>query len=163
MPGSWNRYAYVEGDPVNHNDTSGLMAEALEPLVTFSTTVTARPTGGDIPGDVLFAVLQRGTPRNLGIRTRQSDIWEDMFDISANALGQYAGAFAKQLRRGGLSEDCAKDIATLGIGADALADTLDDLSIQMGPGSKEPYGGTSGGFDRTSHSAATKFDNRKQL
>ena len=29
-PGSWNRYAYVEGDPVNHRDPSGLLIDALD-------------------------------------------------------------------------------------------------------------------------------------
>lgn len=28
-PSSWNRYAYVEGDPINHRDTRGLCTEDL--------------------------------------------------------------------------------------------------------------------------------------
>jgi len=29
-PGSWNRYAYVEGDPVNHFDAHGLQMDDSE-------------------------------------------------------------------------------------------------------------------------------------
>jgi RHS repeat-associated protein len=44
-PGSWNRYGYVQGDPVNFHDPRGLMQEAP----TFSITVTASAMGlGDL-------------------------------------------------------------------------------------------------------------------
>ncbi|MCC7155576.1 MAG: RHS repeat-associated core domain-containing protein [Bryobacterales bacterium] len=36
-PGSWNRYSYVQGDPVNYHDPAGLMQE----VPTFRITVTA--------------------------------------------------------------------------------------------------------------------------
>ncbi len=38
VPGSWNRYAYVEGDPVNYNDPEGLFA-----LLVFGPTLSWRP------------------------------------------------------------------------------------------------------------------------
>jgi hypothetical protein len=125
---------------VNLNDPTGLMiAPLVGDSITFSTTVYARPISGDFPAEVLMAVLQRGTPRNTGIALRQSDIWDDMFDIAATALYQYAGGFSKRLREGDIPEDCMKDIVALGITPEAWAGVLDDLVIQNGIGSKEPY------------------------
>jgi RHS repeat-associated protein len=138
-PQSWNRYAYAQNDPINFNDPSGLMIGAVEGGYTFSTTVYARPISGDLPLFVLATLLQRGTPPNTGIAMRQSDIWEDMFDVAATALGGYASAFAGRLRGGDISEDCTKDIVTLGITPDDWADKLNSLSLQNGIGSKVPY------------------------
>jgi RHS repeat-associated protein len=138
---SWNRYAYAQNDPVNFNDPLGLMIGAVQDGgVTFSTTVYARPISGDLPLFVLAALLQRGNPGNTGIAMRQSDIWDDMFDVAANALGAYARAFSGRLRGGDISEDCTKDIVALGITPDDWADKLDSLSLQNGIGSRVPYG-----------------------
>ena len=41
-PGSWNRYAYVGGDPINSRDPSGLYAEEGEDG-PFSVTVRSGP------------------------------------------------------------------------------------------------------------------------
>jgi RHS repeat-associated protein len=46
-PGSWNRYAYVEGDPVNFYDPSGLDACAVQyGMPCFAVTGTGRLPGG---------------------------------------------------------------------------------------------------------------------
>ncbi len=132
VPQSWNRYAYVMNNPVNYGDPSGLMIGAVEGGVTFSTTVYARPISGDIPIEVFIAVLQRGTSRNVGIALKQTDIWEDMFDVAATALGAYARAFSERLRGGDISEDCTNDIVALGVSPDDWADKLDSLSLENG-------------------------------
>jgi RHS repeat-associated protein len=65
-PGSWNRYAYVEGDPVSYYDPAGL--QACSPGVDFCITVT-RPgnvgggqgAAGGIEGSA--ELVDIGTPR----------------------------------------------------------------------------------------------------
>ena len=50
-PGSWNRYAYVGGNPVNYNDPPGLQRWCLgDPVMVWSGCY-----GGDIPKDVVEA------------------------------------------------------------------------------------------------------------
>jgi RHS repeat-associated protein len=44
-PASWNRYAYVEGDPVNYWDPGGLCKAEAGTSVCFSTTVTSSSPG----------------------------------------------------------------------------------------------------------------------
>lgn len=44
-PASWNRYAYVEGDPVNYWDPGGLCKAEAGTSVCFSTTVTSSTPG----------------------------------------------------------------------------------------------------------------------
>jgi len=39
-PGSWNRYAYTQGDPVNFRDSRGLVIEAPDGGITFLISVT---------------------------------------------------------------------------------------------------------------------------
>jgi hypothetical protein len=37
-PGSWNRYAYVQGDPINFNDPAGLLAAGISTLPGYDPT-----------------------------------------------------------------------------------------------------------------------------
>lgn len=50
-PGSWNRYAYVEGDPVNYVDPTGLIAARTMCTAGFSTEECFGP-GGPLSGEM---------------------------------------------------------------------------------------------------------------
>lgn len=92
----------------------------------------------DILPDILGAIAQRG-PRDKAIASRPSDVVEDLFEVALGALNTYADGFAKRLRDGDISQDCIDDIVKLGITPDQWADTLDNLSIRNGVGSREAY------------------------
>jgi len=67
-PSSWNRYAYVGGDPVNFTDIRGLAKEKLEDSGLVFTSdknytyqeVSASPIDGGLETYALMAMLQRG-------------------------------------------------------------------------------------------------------
>src|SRR5205823_3638594 len=48
LPGNWNRYAYVGGDPINKTDPSGLCSPEDNPPC-YSVTGTPAPGGNGIP------------------------------------------------------------------------------------------------------------------
>jgi len=86
-PGSWNRYAYVEGDPVNFNNLEGLAKGSVDcgtPCI-----VRATPMDMDIPAEVAAAVAQRGEreSRLAGFEiTSQVQIWEYQLDEAIDLI-----------------------------------------------------------------------------
>ena len=104
QPGSWNRYAYVEADPVNYNDASGLLKEQIvvESGVIFRTTTTARGYSGQLEGDVLLALQARGNRTDtFGSQPRKT---------LAESLEETYG----------VSELCARGMAASGARMDAI-------------------------------------------
>jgi hypothetical protein len=135
-PGSWNRYAYVGGDPINYNDPEGRMAsEVFDGPVFFSYAVSS--VLNDVAVLYSFGFDQRTT--GVSVRKSQVQLWEDMFDIDTTALYAYAKSFSGRLRDGGISTECQKDIVDLGISPDVWADKLDSIVLLNGIGDSSRY------------------------
>ena len=85
-PGSWNRYAYVEGDPVNYVDPSGL-ARGI-PDGPYSVTVTASAPGvplDDIIGPRLAARQDPGS--YVPLWAEREELRESRCELSAATPG----------------------------------------------------------------------------
>jgi len=73
-PSSWNRFAYVEGDPVNYRDSRGLESEGPSEGLVFCVYLGTHTTqthcdlaaGGDPNGNPPTKVCRDGSVRNLG-------------------------------------------------------------------------------------------------
>ena len=151
-PGSWNRYAYASGDPINGNDPSGQYTCVLAPgpentwLVTntcedFSVYMYGNTNAYKLIYDCFFFDVGCPMPGVGGTAERGGQAAAGaMFSIVQTALSQYANSFAAALESGSVSPDspCGKDITALGITADAWAQALVNVSILFGPGSSVP-------------------------
>jgi RHS repeat-associated protein len=74
-PNSWNRFAYVEGDPVNFSDSQGLSRAKVEGTFTFSTTAVA--VGQSAESD-FFVMQLLGPPRQIiGSTPSFRNRWEE--------------------------------------------------------------------------------------
>jgi RHS repeat-associated protein len=131
-PMSWNRYAYVQGDPVNHTDRKGLY-EATPPDCVYD------PDGCDDWGDCnsMFAFMEvascsyGGDPGGPVATSPAPQIacWQQAGNISATLtnLGtdienDVAGSFSAadmQLLTADIAQDMTSELASLVAGADA--------------------------------------------
>jgi RHS repeat-associated protein len=133
-PGSWNRYSYTRGDPVNRYDPSGM--DDCGPEDDSSDC-------NQIPNAF---ILVSGPPPNpgaeKGAKSSPPTTAQYLFTMDVLALKADARNLAGDLLTGDLPENCAKDIVALGITPEQWANALNNVSIQFGPGSQVPLAST---------------------
>jgi len=131
-PQSWNRYAYVGGDPVNSADPSGLYL-----LVWWGNWPWGLSWGWD--GGLCADVAGPGTDpcgSGSGGSGGGGGVGGGLYAMDARALTTYARQFAKALLSENIPTDCAGDIANLGITPEEWAGALDSVSVLNGIGSQ---------------------------
>jgi RHS repeat-associated protein len=64
LPGNWNSYTYVGGDPINRNDPRGLCSPDDDPPC-YSATGTGSIPGGGLTGVVVVVVAEAPVVANL--------------------------------------------------------------------------------------------------
>jgi len=118
-PQSWNRYPYVENDPVNYHDPGGLLRWVPTPFPrlpeTTNTTTVVRTREGDIlnqPGD--------GVPDAEETEGEESDGWDPI--QSALAVARNAATFIEN--KGDWSAQCEKTLGAVGTSLDSHAKFL---------------------------------------
>jgi hypothetical protein len=121
-PGSWNRYSYVQADPINFFDSVGLYLQGPGQKEPGATSIAGMGGG------------RTGEPDD-NIDPDEETKTKTLFDVAKTALSQYAGNLAKRLRNDQVSADCAEDIFKLGITPDQWADALEKVDILNGIGS----------------------------
>ena len=115
-PAGWNRYGYVEGDPVNGTDSTGLLIDMPFDPYHQSITVTAKAPLGPDPfiSDIFFGLSLRASRDDSENRTiRQSivDIRNDReFDIEQ--AGGCAPRFERFFSNAGIYESMAEQLNT---------------------------------------------------
>jgi RHS repeat-associated protein len=120
-PGSWNRYAYVGGDPINENDPSGLFAEG----------------DGGSDGCYYNGMWVSGCDLPIGIQ-RFAPV--TAFSRATQKLGAAVGAIED---RSNVSPNCQKDLDALSkasgqdISLGAIQEVLSSTDFQNGTISKE--------------------------
>jgi len=126
-PNSWNRYAYVEGDPVNSNDPTGLFLSGLS---------TDFVGNGSISNPMLELFLQRAwyasldayrlwgiaawipEPQGGGGPFFPQQTWLDALDVLINARPSDPN----------VPDKCAQDLALLDVTAQQLIDGIRGMS-----------------------------------
>jgi len=126
-PQSWNRYPYVENDPVNYHDPGGLLRWVPTPFPrlpeTTNTTTVVRTREGDIlnqPGD--------GVPDAEETEGEESDGWDPI--QSALAVARNAATFIEN--KGDWSAQCEKTLGAVGTSVAGLQEAAANVSIVEG-------------------------------
>jgi RHS repeat-associated protein len=118
-PASWNRYAYVGGDPINSRDPSGLYAEEGEDG-PFSITVRSGPIYVDYSWANFMAAGWDMDARSARVRITNYDF--DVGGAKRPTATSIAERYAKRVRDG-FTDDCN----ALANFADALAANTSDV------------------------------------
>ena len=121
-PGSWNRYTYVENDPVNLVDPRGLFE--CDPDTGTSVTVCA-------DSDPTSPIYLPGTQTGSSSSPRRQSTFDRAFDRLSGAQEAISG-------RSSFSTDCEKDTGALGFSAAQVAETAAGLNIENGTTSTLP-------------------------
>jgi RHS repeat-associated protein len=147
-PGSWNRYAYTRGDPINRLDPRGTDDCEADFCVTGTGYIDPVIYGNGGNGGVCEALelptdaacAQYTAQVALATQTVQYQLLSNMlFPVASAALDAYAQKFADRLRNESFSDSCAKDIENLQITPEQWADALDSVYIINGVGDNEDY------------------------
>jgi RHS repeat-associated protein len=145
-PGSWNRYAYTRGDPVNRVDPNGTTDECAETFCVTGTGYLDAVSGvfgggggpGSWPAHLEVAVSDEDRIWQLALFSRRM---QSLYALFAPILKNSASAFAEQIRNGDIPGDCQQDLFKLvdNLGVDLVkwTNALDNVSILLGPGSTD--------------------------
>jgi len=87
-PGSWNRYSYVQGDPVNRYDSTGLASESAEPGLKTRDPGTPPVGGADGPPPSLLIRFIQASYLTFGVGTEDPQLWLD-HQVGNRQLGSY--------------------------------------------------------------------------
>lgn len=142
-PGSWNRYSYVQSDPINGNDPEGLMSCAVSGSLWTSDTLSLRCT----EGKETFSINVTGQ-----VSATHASVYPYILDSVSRQLESAARAyFANQAilaakraatfiaERSVWSGECEILLAKLGASTLALSQAARNVSILDGPSSLLPY------------------------
>jgi len=145
-PGSWNRYAYVGGDPINMRDPSGLCAEDTDYSVSVCDSVDDDPfdaSNGDGYSDWNSSGSSRASKKNMRANA-----------IRAN-LGHAGGML---LVREAISPKCQGALDALGVDFDVLAVTASIVDIQNGVGDQQSIASAFGTNAALGAAAQAQYD-----
>jgi RHS repeat-associated protein len=142
-PGSWNRYSYTRGDPVNRLDPGGL--DDCPPgyvCVSGNDGDSGYGAGGAGGGGLIgcsdtnpFEKVSGGNC-NVPSKGGSGNPIGVFYAVDAHVLATLARRFAQALLSENFSADCAGDIAALGITPEQWAGALDNVSVLNGIGSQ---------------------------
>jgi RHS repeat-associated protein len=140
-PGSWNRYTYTRGDPINRADPWGTddVPIAVVNVVTyvnnwdqFFALYTLMVLGG---GNGSPSQTEKGHRYNT---TSAASVLYGLYENDVLALTAYKNAFAKELTSGDIPAPCAADMKALGITGTQWANALTSAQLLDGIGSTVP-------------------------
>jgi hypothetical protein len=124
--GSWNRYAYVEGDPANGNDPSGLlMRPTQDEDVDWEPDLPRFPSAHatEIPIGTGQRSGRAYTPRELE-RMRWENLESRLYDEADRIVNTWG--------QGLYPANCADTLGSVGVTPESLASTISRLTFLNG-------------------------------
>jgi RHS repeat-associated protein len=140
-PGSWNRFAYVQGDPVNYADPGGKFALSTAELEQWATKLVDR--NGSNAFGIQYALTQWRIA-SLETAAMQEAMFRDTMMGAMNGAAIDAAQEARnfmvgRFTSGAFSQECQGKLDALGVNAEQMAASLSGASFSTTMGNLDSF------------------------